>query len=99
MVEKTDNDGVRLEIVRKNPDGISPVFVNDMILTHTADEFYLVFSQIEPPVVQTEEQLQKINDIPATNKVKLILTPNFMEKIVKVMTDNLEKHKKSHGDK
>jgi hypothetical protein len=82
-----------LKIKRTNPNGITPIHVNDMVVSHDGKEIYLHFAEIEPPVFVETDEIDSLVTIDAVTKVKLVMSPEFLEAVVRVLTDNLEKFK------
>jgi hypothetical protein len=88
----TDNKSTKqkkLRIQRVNPENISPIHVNDMTASHTENEFFLTFSELEPPAVLEESELEKIDTLEAVAKTKIVVTPNFVRAILRTLTENL----------
>jgi len=88
----TDGPGKQIPIVRTNPDEVPLTFVNDMLVTHTGDVFYITFSQLELPTVATPSELEKIDKAEAVATYKLVVTPTFLKKIIKTLNINYEKY-------
>ena len=82
-----------VKINRVNPNGVTPIHVNDMLVGHDGKEFYLQFSEIEPPLFLDSDELNKLVSIDAVAKVKLVMSPQFLEAVAKALTENLEKFK------
>jgi hypothetical protein len=82
-----------IKIKRVNPEGITPIHVNDMLVGHDGKEIYLTFAEIEPPLLLDEEALSQLVSVDAVTKVKLVMSPEFLDAIVKALTENLEKFK------
>ena len=82
-----------IKINRTNPNGINPVHVNDMLVSNDGKEFFLQFSEIEPPVFLEMEDINKLEFIEAITKVKLVISPDLAEAIVRALIENLEKFK------
>src|SRR6266542_1434580 len=82
-----------IKIKRINPNAVTPIHVNDMLVSHDGKEIYLQFAEIEPPVLLDAEQINELNSVDAITKVKLVMSPDFLEAIVKVLSENLEKFK------
>ena len=85
--------GKPIKIKRVNPDGVTPTHVNDMIVSHDGKEFYITFAEIEPPAILDEEELEQLSSISAVAKVKLVISPDFAEAIVRALSENIEKFK------
>jgi hypothetical protein len=83
-----------VKIVRINPDNIRSVPVNDLLIGHNEEEFFLTFSSFEPPVILDKEDFARINETQAITRVKLVVTPKFAGKIAKVLSKNIERFNK-----
>jgi hypothetical protein len=90
MVDETLKE---VKIKRINPNGVSPVHVNDMLAGHDGKEFFLQFLEIEPPALLDAEALSSLDSVDAIVKVKLVMSPEFLELVIKALTENLEKFK------
>ena len=75
-------------INRINPEQIKPTYINDAIVTHTNDEFFITFSQIERPAILSEEKIKELSSIDAIAKSKLIVSPAFFKRIIEVFESN-----------
>ena len=84
---------VPLTINRVNPNDVLPTHVNDLIVTNDGNEFYLIFSEIEPPFIFDEEELKRLRSIDANIKIKLVISPSFAEAILNTLNENVEKLK------
>jgi hypothetical protein len=89
----TIQDGKHVNIKRSNPDKVRPISVNDFMISHDKNEFFLTFSSIEPPAVFTEEELASVNEVDSVARVKVVVSPEFAERILKVMEQNIESYK------
>jgi hypothetical protein len=95
MAEAKEEDlrEVELRIERKNPKRLLSEYVNDLVVTHSEKEVFITFSQIEPPAFLSGEDIEDIKSIEAIAISKLIVTPEFAEKIINTLTKNLRKRK------
>jgi hypothetical protein len=80
----------KIRIQRVNPDKINPIHVNDMMTSHTENEFFLTFSELEPPAVVEASDLATIEKIEAVAKIKIVITPNFARAIVRTLSENID---------
>jgi hypothetical protein len=78
----------KLLINRTNPDHLRPVFVNDLVLTHSSEAFFITLSQIEAPALMTEDEVQSVNDINAVAVAKIVVTPKFLKLFIDTMVGN-----------
>lgn len=90
MADNKSSKPKKFRIKRINPDEISPIHVNDMMSAHTENEFFLTFSELEPPAELEESELDKIEEIYAVAKTKIVITPNFARAIIKTLSENIE---------
>ncbi len=89
--------GKHVKISRENPDNLRPISVNDLLITHTRNEFFLTFSIVEPPPFLEEKEFEDLHEIKAIARVKLVLSPEFTEATIKALSSNLESFK-SEGE-
>ena len=82
-----------IKINRSNPNSVSPTHVNDMLVTHDSKEFFLQFLEIEPPAFLDKEELDSLESVQAIVKVKLVMSPEFLEAMIKALSDTFEKYK------
>lgn len=80
-----------ITIRRINPNGVAPIHVNDLLFNHDGQEIYLQFSEIEPPILIGPEDVEKLTSIEAIARVKLVLSPGFLDSMVKLLTERLQK--------
>jgi hypothetical protein len=85
--------GVNLRISRVNPDNIRYVAVNDFMTTHDQGNFYFTFSMIEPPLVTDDDSLHQLTEIEAIATSKIVVTPDFAEKILQALSINIERYR------
>jgi hypothetical protein len=85
--------GKQVRIKRLNPDGIRSVPANDLIITHSKQEFYLTFSSIEPPPILEEKDLEDLEQVDALARSKLVISLDFSEAILKALSMNIEAFK------
>lgn len=71
---------------------IDAVFSNSFSMTHTGREFILSFLQAKFPIVLSQADMPKSKNIPAKCVSQVVLTPEQMEEILKVMISNFEKY-------
>jgi len=91
--EMANKNFKEIKINRVNPNDVSPIHVNDMLVGQDGKEFFLQFLEIEPPVLLDVEQLKELETVEAIIKVKLVMSPEFLDAVVKALTESLEKFK------
>ena len=84
----------------ESPDSL-PVYANHLQVTHAGgNEFHIYFGYSAPPLTYglTEEEIEalpdKITIKPLTN---IVITPEMMRVIVKVMSENLANYEEKKG--
>lgn len=77
------------------PDGMVGQFADNMIVSHTGNEFILSFTQTLHPLVVKPEEAEKITSVEARCVARVILTPAGMNQIVEALQTNLERYQKS----
>lgn len=90
VVQNEEKKYFSVSIERTNPQNIQSIFVNDMVVTHSNNEFFLTFSLIEPPIALDEKQAEDIKKVESVARVKLAVTPDFAQKIVKALEINIK---------
>jgi len=90
-VDKGELIEKQVKIIRKNPDQIKPIYVNDFLVTHSDQEFFLMFSIVEPVHVSSQDELINIDSVDAIARVKLALTPSFVRKVSIALNSNIIK--------
>ncbi len=83
---------LEVKIVRKNPNSVLPVYANDMLASYSDKELFLTFSLLEPPTGYPDE-LKDLKELPAIAVSKLVLTPEFAETVLKVLSGVIEQYK------
>jgi len=74
-------------------EGIPTVYANNIYVTHAGDEFYVVFGELEPPVVLGMDKSELPELIEIRPLVKLAIAPDVMTRFVDVLSDNIRKFK------
>jgi len=59
------------------------VYSNNMVVTHTKEEFILDFIMVSPPV--------------GTVTARVIVSPGHMKRILEALRDNVSKYEKTYG--
>jgi hypothetical protein len=86
---------LQLKVERINPDNIRSAPVNDIIITHSQNEFFITFSSVEPPLVLDPKELSQLTAINAIARSKIVVSQEFLEAIIKALNINLENYKKT----
>ena len=82
----------QIPINRVNPDGLRPIYVNDVVINHTASEFFLTFSQIEAPLIMSPEDAVKIQSIDAVSSGKFVFNPEFAKALMDALQANYDNY-------
>jgi len=85
--------GKQIKISRKNPDNVRPIAVNDLLITHSRDEFFLTFSMIEFPPILEEKDFENLQEVEAIAMVKIVVTPEFADALSQTLSKNLDSFK------
>lgn len=88
----------QFRIKRTNPDNIRSAPVNDVLINHSINEFFITFSSVEPPAILDEEDFKNVNSIEAIARSKITVSPQFIELMIKALTTNLESYKKQEKE-
>ncbi|HSW56377.1 MAG TPA: DUF3467 domain-containing protein [Ignavibacteriaceae bacterium] len=97
--EKIKEEGVSIKINYQVPEDIESHFSDSFVVQHQKDHFILTFYQIlQQPILGTEEerieQLKNIKQLNAKCIARIIVTPQKIEDITRVLSENIEKFKK-----
>lgn len=84
---------IQLKIGRTNPDNVRSVPVNDVVINHSENEFFITFSSVEPPVIFSAQDLSQLGDVDAIARAKIVVSPEFLEVLIKALSVNLESYK------
>jgi hypothetical protein len=76
------SDGNNIE-VRMPDDMQAGVFANNMVISHTKEEFVLDFMMVAPPT--------------GTVTARVIVTPGHMKRILAAFKENVARYEKAHG--
>ncbi len=85
---------IQLKVKRVNPDNVRSVPINDVIINHSENEFFVTFSSVEPPAFLDPKEVINLTEIEAITRAKIVVSPDFVDAIIKALTLNLEKYKK-----
>ena len=88
----------QIKIKRVNPDNIRSIPVNDILINHSSNEFFITFSSVEPPAILDEEDFKNVTSAEAITRSKITVSPKFIELMIKTLTTNLESYKKQEKE-
>lgn len=97
---ETHDEEFELKIVRKNSKELVSQIANDVAVVHSSDGFFITFSQIEPPIVLTDEEKEALKSrktVDAEAVAKIFVTPDVMKVLIRVLVENSEKREKTYG--
>ena len=83
MTQKKKKDGLNIELTEEVAQG---VYSNLAIINHSPSEFVIDFIQMMPGVVK------------AKVKSRVILTPQHAKRLMKALSDNINKFENQHGN-
>ena len=83
MTQQKKKDGLNIELTEEVAQG---VYSNLAIINHSPSEFVIDFIQMMPGVVK------------AKVKSRVILTPQHAKRLIKALSDNINKFENQHGD-
>lgn len=92
-----EEPGKEIPIIRTNPTNLKPEYMNDFIVGHTANEFFLTCSMIEPPQTFSEQELKELSSIEAIAIAKFVVTPEYAVRIRNALTTNIDKYEAKFG--
>lgn len=77
-----------------NPDNIPPIYANQLYVTHGGDsDFHLIFGYFTPPLTVGLEESELPEKIEINPVAKLVISPEFMGKLVDAVNENYSKYK------
>ena len=81
------------------PEDMVALWANNIVVQHTENEFILTFFQVAPPILiqPTQQDLESIESVPARAVARVVLTPEGMQQVLKVMEDNYGRFKEKKG--
>ena len=97
MTPKKDNsdrikpEGVMVRLVWGSSINVPTTYANNLFITHTANEFYLVFGELSPVTELDIEQVPEYLEIKPV--AKIAVTPENMVKFADVIAENMVKFK------
>lgn len=101
MSNSDNSSEVKIPIERIIPDSLSSKFSNNVVVQFQDDSFIISFFEVIPPMVisdsETERKkiLESIKSVKAECVARIIVTPQKMEEIIAVMSQNLQNFKAS----
>jgi hypothetical protein len=82
------------------PADLRTEYATNVLAQHGEHEFFLLFFQAQPPIIlgEKEERQQRLNEltkIPARCIAKIIVSPDRVEEIIKLLQSQLETYQSS----
>ena len=70
------------------------VYANQVYITHAGGEFYVIFGEVELPIMLSlaPDELKGPRDLVVKPVAKLVFTPSAMAAVVKAMAENVRKY-------
>ncbi len=88
-----------IRLVWESPSELPVNYSNQLQITHAGgNEFHIFFGYSAPLMTHglTKEEITNLPDkLPITPITNIVVTPEFMKKIVKIFEENLENYKKA----
>ena len=84
--------GKSLLIDRTNPDELRPIYINDAILTHSNEAFFMTLSQMEAPALLDSSELDHLTKIESIAVAKLVMSPEFVKVLIDTLNENYSKY-------
>ena len=95
---ETSFEGKRLKKRLINPNNVRGEFANEMIVSHTDNEFYISFWRSEPPPAMSPEDLRDVEEADTILLSKIIVTPAFAELVSSILAKNIKTFKGRERD-
>lgn len=99
MVEDLEEkDAVQVPIEWHIPEDIKTQYATNMLVQHTENEFIVSFFEAWPPFLsgtpeEIKAMLEELKSVRATCISRIVMSPQFMERVVKALQTNLERFK------
>ena len=99
--KEADNDHIVREIPLEYviPEGFGFLFSDQAFIQNTENEFILNFFQSGLPLVQSKEDLQKVESLRAYCVARIVLTPAQMFRLANAITGNIKKYQERFDQK
>lgn len=87
--EKSVVEGGRARVLYILPNDLVAQYADNINILHTESEFVLSFTQIQHPLVGTNEEMQRLETVQAKCVARIIVAPEKMMAIINAMQNNL----------
>jgi len=99
MIEKERKEKV-VRLKWGEPDDAPPIYANHFYVTHSSEnEFHLVFGYFMPPLTIGLEEDELPDSVEIKPVARMVISPEFMGKIVDAINENFSKYKDKKGMK
>lgn len=78
------------------PKNIPTIYSNELMITHAGREFYLVFGEVDQPVIIDPNSLPEFIEVVPVAKVAM--TPENMIRFAKLIQENVKNYQKKTGE-
>ncbi|MEX1248928.1 MAG: DUF3467 domain-containing protein [Anaerolineales bacterium] len=92
MANTAKEEGKVLQVVWDWTHPVETAYINQIRVTHGGGEFYIYLGELPFPPFLAGESIPA--DLRVSPRVRVAVTPEVMEVIVRVLTENLENYKK-----
>lgn len=79
-----------------NPNNVKTEFVNDMLVTHSPNEFFLSFWLTELPIILVQDEFDQLEEVDSILVTKVAVTPKFVKAILEALEINIKKFEEKH---
>ena len=87
-----------IRLVWGSPDELPTVFANQLQVSHGGGpEFHIFFGHATPPLTYGLEEAEIPDKLKIKPVAKIVVTPDMMRAIVRVLSENLENFDKTYG--
>ena len=80
-----------IALVWQSAENISTVYVNQVLISHTGPEFYLIFGEVVTPAINGNASGDLPNSMEVKPLVKIAVTPSMMILMAKVIGENVSR--------
>ncbi|HVG29015.1 MAG TPA: DUF3467 domain-containing protein [Pyrinomonadaceae bacterium] len=74
------------------PDDVNLTYCDNFIIQHTANEFTLIFSQVQQPIVQNDDEYGRLESVRAKVMARIVFTPRHMSAVINALIQNWNLH-------
>ena len=90
--EQSEPTTMVLQVNWGDSDDLATIYANNLLITHTENEFYLLFGELTPPMLPHQE-LKDDSTITIHPVAKIAVPLSRMNRFAEAITENVERRK------